>query len=639
VTTLRAALAFACLAPLLHAAPLRAAEAPLVGPPLDPQQMERFFDAYLERALAVHHVAGAAVYVVKEGQVLFKRGYGLADVERGEPVDPDRTVFPIGSLSKLFTWTAVMQLAEEGKLDLDADVNRYLDFSIPATFPQPITLRHLMSHTAGFEDRRFGQLTDGPAPSAPLGAWLRAHLPARVRPPGELTAYQNYGAALAGYAVERASGLPYDEYVERRILRPLGMGHTTSRQPPPEALRAAAARPYRWVDGALQLQPALDVAANVGPAASFRTTAADMARFLAAHLEGGRLGDAVILQPDTVDRMQEQSFAHDRRLNGMAHGFWELDTNGQRILGHAGSHFIYNSLALLFPYRRLAVFVVTNSAGGDAFVGEGFTRFVQDFSDHFFPEARPAPVPPPDFAARADRFTGSYGLLLGRAETTPEKLLSMFMAVEVQAEAGGLAVALPGGRAHFVEEEPLVFRQAGGPGLLLFRADGAGRPVQAFLHAVPLTALVRRRGIETPAFQLPFLLACAVLLASAIVAAPLGWLRGLRNPAARPGPAARRARILAVALALACLGALAAALGSALDLFGTYVGRLPLWTWGRPLSVVAALLAAAAAALAALAWTRRWYDLAGRLHYTLVAAAGVGCTWFLWFWGALGTGF
>ena len=117
--------------------------------------MEAFLDKLLGREMEKHHIAGAAVSVVKDGKLFFAKGYGYADLENGIPVDPEQTIFRIGSVAKLFTWTAVMQLVEQGKLDLDADINTYLDFRIPDTYPQPITLKHLLTHTSGFEDRYF----------------------------------------------------------------------------------------------------------------------------------------------------------------------------------------------------------------------------------------------------------------------------------------------------------------------------------------------------------------------------------------------------------------------------------------------------------------------------------------------------
>src|SRR5215212_11477657 len=196
--------------------------------PTDPAEMEAFMDKELGREMQKHHIAGAAVSVVKDGKLFFAKGYGSADLKKGIPVDPERTNFRLGSVAKLFTWTAVMQLAEQGKLDLDADINTYLDFRIPDTYPQPITLKHLMSHTAGFEDLYYERLASDPNDLLPPREWLISHMPARVRPPGDIAAYSSYGTALAGYIVARVSGEPYDQYIQEHILDPLGMVHTAA---------------------------------------------------------------------------------------------------------------------------------------------------------------------------------------------------------------------------------------------------------------------------------------------------------------------------------------------------------------------------------------------------------------------------
>src|SRR5829696_7036836 len=162
--------------------------------PTDPAELEAFLDKLLGKEMEKHHIAGAAVSVVKDGELFFAKGYGDADVENHIPVDPERTNFRIGSIAKLFTWTAVMQLAEQGKLDLDADINTYLDFRIPDTYPQPITLKDLMTHTAGFEDLYYERLAKDPNDLLPPREWLISHMPARVRPPGKVAAYSNYGA-------------------------------------------------------------------------------------------------------------------------------------------------------------------------------------------------------------------------------------------------------------------------------------------------------------------------------------------------------------------------------------------------------------------------------------------------------------
>src|ERR1700743_101126 len=180
---------------------------------LSSADLEAWLDGYFPNALNAGDIAGGVVAVVKDGQVLLEKGYGFADFEKRVPVDPKATLFRWGSVSKLFTWTAVMQLVEQGKIDLDADVNQYLDFKIPARDGKPITMRNIMTHTAGFEER-LERLIGGEAPGvAPLDQFIKQYIPARIFAPGETPAYSNFACALAGYIVARVSGMPFDDYV------------------------------------------------------------------------------------------------------------------------------------------------------------------------------------------------------------------------------------------------------------------------------------------------------------------------------------------------------------------------------------------------------------------------------------------
>src|SRR5216684_351792 len=179
-----------------------------------------WLDGFMPMQLEREDIAGAVVLVVKDGKVLLAKGYGYKDVAKKIPVTPDSTLFRPGSISKLFTWTAVMQLVEQGKLDLDRDVNDYIDFKIPATYPQPITLRHIMTHTPGFEETIQELFVANASQLKPLDAYLKEHMPARIFPPGTTPAYSNYAATLAGYIVERASGQNFNDYVDEHVFKP-----------------------------------------------------------------------------------------------------------------------------------------------------------------------------------------------------------------------------------------------------------------------------------------------------------------------------------------------------------------------------------------------------------------------------------
>jgi CubicO group peptidase (beta-lactamase class C family) len=327
-----------------------AATAPSRQGPTDRAELEAFLDEELGREMEKHHIAGAAVSVVKDGKLYFAKGYGYADLERGIPVDPERTNFRTGSIAKPFTWTAVMQLAEQGKLDLEEDVNTYLDFRIPDTYPQPITLKNLMTHTAGFESLYYERLAKDPNDLEPPREWLVSHMPARVRPPGDVAAYSDYGAALAGYMVARVSGEPYDRYVQEHILDPLGMAHTTARPSMPPDVRAHTSVGYVYEDGAFKEFPdtsemALEYA-DMGqpalvPAGDMQASATDMARFMIAHLQDGRYSDpntaeAHLLNKSTIEQMHTTLYTPDPRLLGTTYGFFDFSDNGQRTIGHSG---------------------------------------------------------------------------------------------------------------------------------------------------------------------------------------------------------------------------------------------------------------------------------------------------------------
>jgi CubicO group peptidase (beta-lactamase class C family) len=280
---------------------------PYPGGPWDPAELEGFLDRAISTQLDAEHLRGATVAVVRDGRLLLAKGYGFADEAGRTPVVADQTLFRIGSVTKLFTATAVMQLVEQGQLDLRADVNTYLrGFRIPATHPQPITLAHLLTHTAGFEERA----TIMPASSAelwPLGQHLANRQPARVRPPGELASYSNYGMALAGHIVAEVSGVPFERYIEERILRPLEMRRSSVQQPPPPELDSLLSGGFMSVGGAFQPRPFEYV--QDAPAGAVSATATDMANFMLAHLQHGRFGQQRILQDATAQEMLSRAAA------------------------------------------------------------------------------------------------------------------------------------------------------------------------------------------------------------------------------------------------------------------------------------------------------------------------------------------
>jgi CubicO group peptidase (beta-lactamase class C family) len=609
--------------------------------------MEAFLDEELGREMEKHHIAGAAVSVVKDGELLFAKGYGHADRETGIPVDPERTTFRIGSVTKLFTWTAVMQLAEQGKLDLNEDINTYLDFRIPDTYPQPITLKDLMTHTAGFEDRYFEQLALDADDQVPSREWLISHMPARVRPPGEVAAYSNYGTSLAGYIVARVSGEPYDRYIQEHILNPLGMVHTTAQWPMPPDMRAHASVGYTYEDGAFQVFPDYMGQPAMVPGGGMQASATDIARFMIAHLEEGRYGDvniagARILKESTLRRMHSTLYTPDPRLLGTAYGFFDFSDNGQRTIGHSGESDPINSLLLLLPDRNLGVFVVYNSEGGGDLTLQhlGFQRA---FFDHYYPTPAVEPIQPPaDFAERAGRFEGTYritGGTPGTSYTTLEKVGVLFGMSTVTISDSGDGTLLftnPWGEWRFVEVKPLYFRQVDGPFNITFREDDRGRIARMFTDYTPMLAFEKLKWYETPGFNRALALGCVLVFLSMIAAAAIRFVRN-RHLSGDRKPASRGARVAYGIVVGMCVLNLMFVIGTVL--WGNPVplfGISTIYSIVLGLGVLAAVLTVGALLYSVLAWKNGYWGSAARVHYTLVTVAAVAFVWFLNYWNLLG---
>src|SRR5438270_574391 len=218
-------------------APPSTTQAPTATHELTADDLGTFLEGLVPLQIEREDIAGAVVAVVKDGKLLFAHGYGYADAEKKKTVSAEDTLFRPGSVSKLFTWTSIMQLQEQRKLDLDHDVNEYIDFKVPQKFGKPVTIRNLMTHTPGFEEAVKDLFVANPSKPMSLGDYLKTHMPNEIYPPGTIPAYSNYGAAMAGYIVQRLSGEPFDQYVANHIFKPLGMTHATFTQPLPESLK------------------------------------------------------------------------------------------------------------------------------------------------------------------------------------------------------------------------------------------------------------------------------------------------------------------------------------------------------------------------------------------------------------------
>ena len=358
--------------------------------------LEPFLDALLPAQLVNRDIAGAVVAVVKDGQVLLAKGYGYADFEAKTPVSADKTLFRPGSIAKLFTATAVMQLVEQGKLDLDRDVNEYLDFAIPKTYPEPVTLRRILTHTAGFEEALKNLFVPSAREMRPIRDYLIAAMPQRIFKPGTVPSYSNYGLTLAGYIVERISGEPFEKYIETHILDPLGMTRSSFAQPLPPTLQSLMSHGYL---AAAQGQRKFEFI-PASPAGALSATATDMSRFMLAFLAEGTLDGAAILKPETVRAMQAREFELHPALHAMGLIFMDYSMNGHRIVGHGGDTIYFHSDMILVPDARVGLFISYNSQGSRP--GGGRTEVIRGFLNRYFPDRELAPATVELKTAQAD---------------------------------------------------------------------------------------------------------------------------------------------------------------------------------------------------------------------------------------------
>lgn len=436
------------------------------APELTKQDLEAFLDGFVPVQLQRDDIAGAVVCVVKDGKVVLEKGYGFADMAKRTPVIPDATLFRPGSISKTFTWTAVMQLEQQGKIYLNRDIEDNLDFRIRAWFGVPVTMKDLMTHTPGFEESYKDLFVANASDVRPLGQYLKSHLPREIFPPGTTPAYSNYGAALAGYVVQRLSGTPFDDYIEKNILQPLGMAHTTFRQPLPANLAPLMSQGYDRASGG----PKGFEYVQAWPAGSLSTTADDMSRWMIAHLQDGAYEKTQILKPETAELMHSRAWTNMPAMNGGDYGFYEMSRNGRRVIGHGGDTQWFHSLMALMLDDHVGFFVSYNSAGkGD---DSGPEALWEHFVDRYFPYEPPAITWVANSAADIRKIVGTYWSSR-RSQTNVAAVSALLDQPKVTANSDGTIsmdgmTDAAGNKLHLAEIAPMLFRQIHGQAQLGF---------------------------------------------------------------------------------------------------------------------------------------------------------------------------
>lgn len=493
---------------------------------LTASDLDAWLDGYMPYALRSGDLAGAVVTVVKDGQVIAAKGYGYADVAKRKPVDPARTLFRPGSVSKLVTWTAVMQQVEDGKIDLDADINQYLDFKIPARNGEPITMRQVMTHTAGFEEAVKDLISYDPKAVQTLGGYLKRWTPERIFDAGTTPAYSNWATSLAGYVVERTSGMPFDDFVERRIFQPLDMQTASFRQPLPDRLKPLMAAGYPLASGKSEgfeyVIPA--------PAGSLSASGIDMAKFMISHLNKG----AGILEPATAATMHDSPL--DKvdpaslipPLNRMELGFFETDINGRSVIAHLGDTQNFHTSLHLFMNEGVGFYVSFNALGKEGAAQRVRAQLFADFADRYYPATGPDPSVDAETAKEHAKMMAGLWVGSRRGQSNFIDILNLFGQTEVTVdEDGGLLVPTllgPGGAPRKWDEiAPFVWRDRDGHDRLAAQVVDGKVVRWSFDMISPFTVFDRVEGARSKSWILPLVYASLAILLLTALYWPATW--------------------------------------------------------------------------------------------------------------------
>ena len=596
--------------------------------------VEAFVDGVVKSGMQQHHSPSGVVMIVKDGEIIFTKGYGYQDIEKQIPVDPAVTLFRAGSVSKLFTWVSVMQLVEQGKLDLDTDVNRYIhSFQIADSWPgQPVTLRHIMTHTTGFEDGFLGYLIiDNPDSIVPLAQSLAKHQPVRINPPGKHTAYSNWASALAGLIVANVCGESFESYVQRHIFDVLDMRQSTFTEPLPEYLADNMAIAYAYQAGRYIKQP-FEIIANFAPAGSLTTTAYDMSRFARALLNGGELEGKRILKTQTLQQMINEGFSHGPGIRGMAMGFIRYPYEGIEVIGHDGSTTLFMSHLGLSLSDELMVFLSFSGAGAR----KVRSAFKKTFYDSFFPAPVALSNNAPsnnNIATDSFQYTAIYAgtYLPWRSNFSDiESILRLLSSVKV--------VALPDntlliGGQRYRKVDANLFRELHGNRQLLFQTDTDGSVIGFIKDGMAVTQYYRAPVYEFLTFNTVLVVASLLTFIGVFLQLIYQWnsyrsLLAVEKSAVHAALLVAAVNLIFFILAFIALIAAGDDIMYAVPTLLKFVLLLPL------LAVVAALYH--------LFYSIRVWQLnlftgiGARVRYNIVTLAALSLIWFYVYWNLLG---
>ncbi|MBB3036872.1 serine hydrolase domain-containing protein [Hoyosella altamirensis] len=593
---------------------------------LTPETAQDFLDERLPALLDAHGAPGIAAVIVADGEQAAAGGYGYANVKQQQAISPSSTAFETASVAKSFTTMAVLQLVDRGLLDLHADINTYLGpgAEVADTYPgQPVTMHHLLTHTAGFEDALSGDGARSADELPTLEEYVTRTRMKRVQPPGRFVAYSNYGMSLAGFVVQEVTGTSFEDYTSENIFGPLGMA-STEFLPASEAREKYDVATTYYADGS----PTMEIHLAGAPAGTAVSTAEDMSRFIRTLLHGGELDGQRVLSPESTQQMLTRQSGMDPRVTGAGYGTWEFQLGPPSGLGHGGDLPGIHTMYVVVPELDMGIYVAVNGDDGENSTASNpleDLRFsvVKEFLDTFAAESA-WPDAAPDPSVDLSRYEGTF--VTTRNSVTDFSKLRVFMDnLSVSANDNGtLSIEgfsaldqtwFPAGEGLFVAEN---------------REDMAafveedGRVIALALNINPTQAYEKAAWYEQPRAHLISWAAATLVLLTVLawpVAAAIRWIRRrAHRDSPRGASLARLIAGLAAASSVALIALLAYGLANNAVL-EQWLFTSPAWLL-LPVTV-GALAAAASVVAAVVSWRRGWWSTFGRVHYSLVALAAL----------------
>jgi len=589
----------------------------------DQKELEVFLDGFFSKKMEQYHIPGLVFLLIKDGEIFFTKGYGYADVQNQKPVLPDETVFRVGSVSKLFTATAVMQLAELGAIDLHTNVNQYLShFKLEENHERPVTAADLLTHSAGFRGRSIYSMTRNESERIPLGDFLEHYMPTRSFPPGSVISYSNQGNQLAGYLVEETTGIPFEKYMDENILIPLGMAHSSFAKP--ANLLPYLAKGYYFSDGDYMEEPIDYSRPLTSPSGSLIATAGDIGHFMIAQLQGGEYQNKRIMNENTCREMQKQQFTNDIRLPGTCYGFYEYEAYGQRAIFHDGDVTGFSSRLFLIPEQNFGFFLCNNNSNSILRM-----QLTDTLMNHFFSR-----VENTDTGNFENKSSQNIKRIAGNYRNTRIGL-DYFDRFEA---ASAILPLSEEDISSWIELEPLMYKIHQSNTRLVFRENDKGEIVNLFIDSQQMPVSYERVALyDTSAFLwIPYIFIFLVFLLSVIY-----WLvkyfRKQKVEQIGQTVFTNRARLLAYAVVvlnlifILCFTPSVNFLCNELEYGIPLIIQILLF-----IPIISTLLTIGLPIFAIIAWKRKVWNFVGRLHYSLITITCIGFIIWLYHWNWLG---